>query len=307
MKPAAIVAAPNKPAGRGQKLTSPPVKILAEKHGIPVLQPEKLDESFRFQVSGFSPDVFVIASYGKILPQALLAIPSRGTINVHPSLLPRYRGPAPLQAAILSGDEITGVTLMLTDEKMDHGPILAKREWQIQNSQITYLELHNILAELGGELLVEILPKWVVGEITPREQDHENATYTKLFTKEDGHIDWNKSAEEIDRTVRALNPWPGTWSFLVPGTIREKIFGRLPSEYSEGNLPIPNILKRVKILSGYPTDEHYPAVPGTLFKTKSGQLATCTGNGTYVIEKLQIEGKKVTGDILSWADNCRLN
>ncbi len=275
MAPVAVVTALDKPAGRGKKLARSPVKEISDQLRILVLQPQKLtDEQFLQQLYNFKPDVFVIASYGKILPHALLEIPPHGTINVHPSLLPVYRGPSPIQTAILNGDKETGVTLILTDAKMDHGKLITSSKFKIQSSKITYIELHNILAELGGDLLVQTLPKWVAGKITPREQDHDKATFTKLFTKEDGHIDWSKSAVEIDRMVRALNPWPGTWSFL---------------QYAEVRLPHS---KRMKILEGYPSNKPAFSPPGTLFKTKSGLLGAATGDGVYLIEKLQMEGKR---------------
>ena len=243
------------------------------------MQPEKLkDEEFLNRLRDYHADVFVIASYGKILPQALLDIPLHGTINVHPSLLPRYRGPSPIQSVILNGDKKTGVTLMLTDEKMDHGSILAQQEWESPISNIKFPTLYNELASLGGAMLVETLPKWIAREITPKEQSHEQATFTKLFIKEDGHIDWSKSALEIDRMVRALNPWPGTWSL---SEAKPPTFGGFASES-----------KRVKILAGYPSDEAALGPPGTLFETKSGQLGAASGDGTYVITKLQVEGKK---------------
>lgn len=277
MPPIAVVTTLDKPAGRGQKITSPPIKELANTYHISVLQPEKLkDDAFLDTLRNYKADMFVIAAYGKILPQALLDIPPKGTINIHPSLLPRHRGPSPIQNAILMGDDTTGVTLMLTDKEMDHGPIIATCSWHITDSNITYTQLHNKLAELGGDLLVKTLPKWITGEITSQEQNHAQATYTKLITKEDGHIDWTKSAKEIDCMVRALNPWPGTWSYLsvIPGQARN------------------DKLKRIKILQGYPSTEPATEPPGTLIKTKSGALAACTGECLYVIKKLQLEGEK---------------
>jgi methionyl-tRNA formyltransferase len=296
IKPVAVVTAPDKPAGRGHKLTSPPIKTLTDTYGIPILQPQKFDEHFMLQISNYKPDIFVVASYGKILPKLLLEIPPKGTINVHPSLLPMYRGPAPIQATILHGDTITGVTLMLTDEKMDHGPIIANSTYTIARNQ-TYAELHDTLAKSAGELLVDILPKWVAGAIIPQEQNHKNATYTKLFTKEDGHINWSKTAEEIDRLVRALNPWPGTWSYLKT----TEYFGSPTSEISISEVGLPKYRKkgkekrekRVKILMGHPTMEHSTAPPGTIVKTKNGQLAVCTGDMLYNVRVVQVEGKQL--------------
>ena len=288
MPPVAVVTAPDKPAGRGHHLQSPPVKKLADARHIPVLQPEKLkDELFLETLRNYAANVFVIAAYGKILPQILLDIPPKGVINIHPSLLPRHRGPSPIQGAILAGDSATGVTLMLTDKEMDHGPILAQQELEFSISSFQFQKLHDELANLGGKMIVDTLPKWIMGKITPQEQDHEKATFTKLLTKENGHIDWKKPAEEIDRMVRALNPWPGTWNYM------KTVGSPTSADIAEVGLPT---VRRVKILAGHQTDEPSTALPGTLIKTKSGQLAACTVKNLYVIEKLQMEGKKPTSD-----------
>jgi len=158
-------------------------------------------------------DLIVVACYGKILPKEMLTIPKYGALNVHPSLLPKYRGPAPIPAAILNGEEETGVTIILMDEQVDHGPILASTKFEIRNSKPTTPELSKILWELGGDLLVEIIPKWIAGEIIPQEQNHAKATYTKKLTREDGRIDWSRPAEYIERQVRAFTPWPGAFTF----------------------------------------------------------------------------------------------
>lgn len=292
MPPVVVITAPDKPAGRGQLLTSPSVKKYADAHHIPVLQPKKLkDEQFLKTLQEYKADVFVIAAYGKILPAALLDLPPKGTINVHPSLLPRHRGPSPIQGALLAGDSTTGVTLMLTDTEMDHGPIISSAQFQIPDSHITYMQLHDILASLGGTLLVKTLPKWIAGEIQAQEQDHQKATYTKLLTKEDGHIDWTKSAENIDRMVRALNPWPGTWNYVKTSSE----FGSSASAtvYSEAELPN----KRIKILAGHPTNEPSTTSSGTLVKTKNGRTAVCTKDALYEINTVQMEGKKPASDI----------
>lgn len=270
LKPIAVVTSPARPAGRGRVITDPILALYAREHTIPLLQPENTkDIIFLDGIRALKPDVCAIASYGHILPKELLSIPPHGFINVHPSLLPIHRGPSPIQTTILQGDTKTGVTLMLTDEKMDHGPILAQQKLEYMNSRPTYQELHDALAELGGTLLAHTLPAWVAGNITPKEQNHTQATYTKLFTKEDGHIDWTKPALEIGRMVRALNPWPGTWS----------MFGSPTSDS-----------KRVKILSGYALDEKINLVPGTITKTENGGLAVATGEGLFALEMLQEEG-----------------
>lgn len=288
IKPVAVVTTPDKPKGRGKKLASSPVTLLAEKHAIPILQPAKLDSRFEAEVISYKPAISIIASYGKIIPKTILDIPTHGTINVHPSLLPKYRGPSPIQTAILNGDKTTGVTLMLTDEKMDHGPILAMRELETPSSKMTYTELHNALAQLGAELLIEALQKWINGEITPRKQDHAKATFTKLLTKENGRIDWSKTAEEIERQVRAFEVWPGS-------------FG----EWRRGNETM-----RLKIIAGHVIEVGFRSGderPGHLFSTlsargaKSGEvtkiatneLAVQTKSGLFVVDRVQPEGRRI--------------
>ncbi len=173
-----------------------------------------------------NPEICIVAAYGKIIPKEYLEIPKYGFLNIHPSLLPKYRGASPIQTSILNGERETGVTIILMDEKIDHGPILASRGFSILNFAYSaeaasaakagqfsnYKNLEKELAELGAELLIDILPKWIKGEIKPREQNHDETTYTKKFSWLDGKIDWQKSADEIDRQIRALNPEPGTWT-----------------------------------------------------------------------------------------------
>lgn len=211
IKPVLVVTTPDKPAGRKQQLTPPPAKVLSEKLELKVIQPEQFAQDTRYKIQDTNPDLIVLASYGNIVPKEILDIPNHGAINVHPSLLPKYRGASPVQSAILAGETETGVSIMLMDEQVDHGPILAQETTPIH--QETYEELHNKLAELGADLLVETIPKWVAGEITPKEQDHSQATFTKRFSREDGRIDWNQKPEYIDRQIRAFTPWPGAYTF----------------------------------------------------------------------------------------------
>lgn len=210
---AAVVANPDEPSGRRGTITPMPVKALATKSGISVLQPEKLDSGFMLQVSGLTPDLFVVAAYGKIIPKEILEIPKFGSLNIHPSLLPRWRGASPVQYAILNGDAETGVTIMLMDEKMDHGPILTNSEFRMQNAKLTAPELSEILSKMGAELIVETIPGLVSGGIKPIPQDEAEATYSKILKKEDGKVDWLKTAEELDRQIRAFVPWPGSFTF----------------------------------------------------------------------------------------------
>lgn len=211
--PAAVICNPDKPVGRKKIITPPPVKIIAQKYNIPVLQPETLSAStFYFLHSTFS--FFVVAAYAKIIPKEILKIPRLGKIGIHPSLLPKHRGASPIQTAILEGDESTGTTLFLIDEKVDHGPILESRKWKIENSD-TYEILHDKLAELAGDLLIETLPKFLADEIKPQIQNEAEATYTKKFTTGDAFVDINKDDHAyIERKIRALNPEPGVWTYI---------------------------------------------------------------------------------------------
>ena len=166
------------------------------------------------KVKKLKPDLIIIASYGKIIPKKVLEIPKYGCLNIHPSLLPKYRGPSPIQTTILNGNKETGVTIMLIDEKIDHGPILAQQKWEIPNSRITYPELSQKLAQLGVKLLIQTIPKWIKGEIKTKPQDESKATYTKILKREDGKINWSKPDQEIEKQIRAFNPWPGTFTFI---------------------------------------------------------------------------------------------
>jgi len=227
MPPVAVVTSPDRLAGRGKKLRVSPVKEFCSsgnlaatattwKPGFQVVQPEKLGAKFIDQLKNLKPEFGVVASYGKILPKALIDIFPNGILNIHPSLLPKYRGASPIQAQILNGEKETGVSIILLDEKTDHGPIVAKREFSIFNFQfsITYTQLHDALAKLGAELLIETIPKWMNGEITPHPQDDSRATFTKLIKKESGKIDWSKNAEEIEKMVRAYDPWPSVFTIV---------------------------------------------------------------------------------------------
>ncbi|PIR69845.1 MAG: methionyl-tRNA formyltransferase [Candidatus Niyogibacteria bacterium CG10_big_fil_rev_8_21_14_0_10_46_36] len=265
MAPLLIVSTPDKPKGRKLQLSPSPVRVWAEEHSIPVITPSTLkDRDAVHAIQEKHADVFVVASYGKIIPKEILNIPPKGTINIHPSLLPLLRGPSPIQTAILKNAE-TGATLMLTDEEVDHGPILAQQALEAKN--LSYPKLEQALAELGARMLADLLPAWVAGEITPKEQDHEKATYTKKIKKEDGHIDWKKSGAAIEREVRALNPWPGTYTF------------------TDGKTRL--IITKAHIEN---TSEKHP--PGTVIKTKNGDFAIAASDTMLVIDSIKPEGKQ---------------
>jgi len=277
-KPILVISPPDKPKGRKQILTSPPVKIVAQNYNIPVAQPEKVS-SIKNQLASIKPDLIIIAEYGQIIPQDILNIPKYGCLNVHPSLLPKYRGPSPIQYTILNGDKKTGVTIILVDEEMDHGPILAQRELELSSvnyqSSITYPELNKKLADLGADLLIETIPGWINNEIKAVPQEHSKASYTKILKKEDGKIDWSKTAEEIERKIRAFNPWPGSFT----------------------TAEIKNKPKTIKILKAdilKQTEVGPFGKVGKVFLAPDDKIAVQTKKDYLIIEKLQLEGKKET-------------
>ena len=207
-------------------------------------------------------DIFVIASYGKILPEKFLSLPEHGTLNVHPSLLPKYRGPSPIQGALLAGETETGVTIMLTDDKMDHGPILAQEKYTINSSE-NYPILRDSLAELGAKLLISVLERLINGNVRKTEQDHEQATFTKLIKKVDGRIDWNADADTIVNLIRAYNPWPAGLTTFAG--------------------------KNIKLLSARISSTTLPA--GEL-KLDGEELIVGCGSNSIVVEEIQPESKR---------------
>ncbi|MBI2120041.1 MAG: methionyl-tRNA formyltransferase [Parcubacteria group bacterium] len=209
--PSLVVTAPDKPRGRKLVITPPEVKVWSQKRNIPVLQQGKLDIS-KFKIQNSKFDVFVVVAYGKILPKAILALPKYGVLNVHPSLLPRLRGASPIQSAIL-GEDKTGVTIMLLDEEMDHGPIVAQKEYAFDELPPKASVLEKDLAKLGGEMLAETLPKYVAGETKPTPQDHHAATYTKKIQKEDGLLDLSDDPIKNIRKIKAFDVWPRAYFF----------------------------------------------------------------------------------------------
>jgi methionyl-tRNA formyltransferase len=208
---AAVVCQPDRPAGRGQKLTPPPVKLAALARGLLVLQPTKLrSEETMATLRAHAAELIVVAAYGRILPAALLGLPPRGCINVHASLLPRYRGAAPIQWAILNGDAATGVTIMEMDEGMDTGAMLLQKATDIRPGE-TYGELQDRLALLGAEALVEALDAMARGVLVATPQDEALAVAAPKIDKEQGRVEWSRAAREIERRVRAFNPWPSAY------------------------------------------------------------------------------------------------
>jgi methionyl-tRNA formyltransferase len=236
--PTVIITTPDQPAGRKLLLTPPPVKTWAEHRGITVLQPENLrDPELAQHLKSANFALFIVAAYGKIIPPTILELPASGTLNIHPSLLPHYRGPSPLQSAILQGDQETGVSIMKLDEQMDHGPIL--RQESLPLSAISFEELRDKLAKLGAELLIKTISEYVAGKLTPHEQEHANATYTKKFTKADAEIKLREAPELNYRKILALNPNPGTWFVDETGTRLKVLSAHLENDELKFDRVIP--------------------------------------------------------------------
>lgn len=274
--PILAITAPDKPKGRGLEKQASEAKRMAIKHGLNVAQPQKLKEiSFLEQIKVLEPDLFIVASYGKIIPEEILQIPKLGCLNVHPSLLPCYRGASPIQTTILNGEKETGVTIILMDKEMDHGPILASSKFTITNSKITFKELEEKLIEESSELLVKTLPQWTKGRIQPTTQNHSQATFCKIIKKEDAQINFNEPAAVIERKIRAFNPWPGAY-FEIKG-------------------------KKFKILEAAAlTDEATKGKnPGDIFCLDK-KLAVQCGHGILIIEKIQPESKNPIDGYAFW-------
>jgi methionyl-tRNA formyltransferase len=262
----AVVTQPDRPAGRGRKLAASPVKEKSLARGLEVLQPPTLRDPAAVQeLADRQPDVMVVASFGQILEPAVLDLAPHGCLNLHGSLLPRYRGAAPIPAAILAGDEVTGVTLMRMDEGLDTGPIIAQARCTIGPHDTT-ASLTTRLAELSAELLVETLPGWLAGTIPARPQDDSSATYCEQLRKEDGRLDWSRAAAYLDRQVRACDPWPGTFTTW------------------QG--------QRLKVLSARPlAGWSAGGEPGLVVDLEPG-VGVVTGAGVLELLEVQLAGKK---------------
>ena len=270
------VTPPDRPRGRGRQPDSPPVKAAAEALGIPVLQPANLrGESIQAQLAELSPDVIVVAAYGRFLPTLVLELPPHGCLNLHPSLLPRHRGPSPVATAILEGDESTGVSLMLLDEDMDTGPVIAATEVEM-TGQETAGELTDALFELGGALLEENLAAWVDGRLRATPQDAAMATVTRKLERADGLVDWSDSAEVIARKCRAFDPWPGLYTQWQGRTIKLL-------EVAHRERPHPNP----------PPEGEGTIAPGRVVADgRHSGIFVATGRGMLTINRLQLEGRR---------------
>jgi len=276
-KPVLIVTAPDKPIGRKQILTPPPIKVLAEKYEIQVLQPEKLSMIIE-QLSSLNPDLIIVAAYGKILPKEILDIPKKGCLNIHPSLLPKWRGPSPIQYAILNGDKKTGVTIILMDEKTDHGSIVNQRTLEIEENE-TSTALYDKLANLGAGLLMETIPKWQKGMLKVRAQDETKATFTKILTREDGRIIWKKTADDLLKQIKAFDYWPGSFFF----------WKKRNDQMARIKISKARFFKSIGGIS-YPIGKTL-VVPQNEIGVQCGKAFLDGGGDFLVIERLQMEGK----------------
>jgi methionyl-tRNA formyltransferase len=260
-----VVCQPDKPAGRGQQLTAPPVKRAALRAGLAVFQPEKLRAPETVEtLASWAPDLIVVAAYGKILPKMILDLPPLGCINVHASLLPKYRGAAPIQWAILRGEERTGITIMCMNERMDAGDILLQQEIEI-GPQETSGELQARLADVGARVLMETIARLHAGTLMPRPQQEDQITLAPMINKEDGRIDWTQPAVHIARLVRAFNPWPSAFTSLGG--------------------------KQLKIHRAHAEASRSAELAGTVLRAEK-EISVATGEGTLVLDEVQLEGRK---------------
>ena len=273
-----VYTQPDRRSGRGRRLTTPPVKQAAIVRGLPVFQPASLrrDAESRQHLASLKPDLIVVVAYGLFLPADTLDVPSLGALNIHPSLLPKHRGPSPVATAILDGDTTTGVTLMQLDEGMDSGPIIAQRETEIGSDETTSV-LTARLFEMGASLLIDVLPQLRDGEIAATKQDDDNATITRLLKREDGSVDWTRPADNIARQVRAYDPWPGTFTNWN---------GR-----------------QLKVIQASSIDSSVGSVPGTVLELPSG-IGVATGDGALLLNRVQVEGRQAL-DITDFARGYR--
>lgn len=269
----AVVTQPDRPQGRGQKLAPSPVKVRAVKMGLPVLQPERLrDPEWADRLRAFDPDAAVVVAFGQILPKAVLDVPKRGSLNLHASLLPRYRGAAPIAWALIRGETETGLTTFLMDEGMDTGPILLQERVLI-NPEETAGELADRLSRLGADLIRQTLAR--LDTLTPIPQRHEAATFAPRLKKEYGLLDWNEPARSLVNRIRGCNPWPGGTAQSPPG--------------------------RLFIWRASALDERAVEAPGMLVRSREGTLAIATGEGLLLPREIQPENRRA----MSWEEFLR--
>ncbi len=266
---AAVVTQPDRPAGRGRRLEQSPVKQEAARAGVEVVQPVSVRRPrFAAWLQRLAPDLLLVAAYGKILPPAVLAVPPRGALNVHASLLPRHRGASPVSAALLAGDTITGVSLMLMNEAMDAGPVLATAAEPVAPDDTTET-LTTRLSSLGATLLVNTLPQWLAGTVTAQPQDSGQATYCRPLRRDDGRLLWDESAVYLARQVRAMIPWPGAYTYWAGQQL--KVWAATALAADAGGAP--------------------PPVPGTVVEHGDGPVVVC-GEGLLALNQVQLAGRR---------------
>jgi len=271
-KPTTVVCPYDKPVGRKQELKACETKQIAKTNKLAILELDTLKEKNNIiAIKNLKSDLIIVADTNFILPEAILELPKYGCLNVHPSLLPKYRGPSPLQAAIFWGQEETGVSIIKMDEKIDHGPIIAKETAPITSDE-TFESLRDKLAELGAKVLIRAVSNWTAGKSNPLVQNDDNAIYTKKFRKEDGEIDWKSPAENIDRMIRAYNPWPGTFT----------LFSRKQQ---------PTRLKIIKAKVIDPTSKSFHE--GRLIELDDKTPAILCSKGKLLLKEVQVEGKTI--------------
>lgn len=277
---AGVYTPPDRPAGRGRRSQASPVKEFALEHDLPVYQPASLrSAAAQAELATLAPDAIIVAAYGKLLPTPVLELPPLGCLNIHPSLLPRHRGPSPVATAILEGDQVTGVTLMLLNEGMDTGPLIAQTEYPLNGTE-TAEGLTTTLFEIGGTLLQASLPRWQTGELKATPQDDSLATVTRKLERADGLADWALTAEELERRARAFTPWPGLFTNWDGSGVK---------------------LVEVSVFSTDATDKN----PGEVVETgdPATPAAVATGQGLLGLKTIQLEGKRAVaiGDFLRGA------
>ena len=261
-----VVCQPDKPAGRRLDLHAPPVKDCAHAHAVPVFQPPKIRTPEALEhLRGWRPDLIVVAAYGKIIPKTMLDLPPCGCINIHASLLPKYRGAAPMQWAIAQGETHSGITIMQVSEELDAGDILLQKSVALRPDE-TGGSLHDTLAALGAQALLEALTLFKQDKLVATPQDQAAVTYAPLLKKEDGEIDWTRSAVSLERRIRAFHPWPSSYTWL-------------------GN-------KRLKILAAHLSTAEATVAPGTILNRQDKALSVATGQGSLTLDRVQLEGKK---------------
>lgn len=283
---------PDRPSGRGKKLTPPPVKVAAQKAGIPVFQPPRCrGPEVVAQLKELAPDVIVVAAYGQILRSDVLDLPPHGCLNIHASLLPQYRGAAPINWAIVNGEKETGITIMQMDEGLDTGPMLLKKKTPIEPLD-TAQDLHDRLSEMGAELIVDVMRLIHLDSLNPVAQDDDQSSYAPMLSKSDGTIDFQKSARQVADHIRGFNPWPGAFAFL------RRLNGSESKERVKFHLATPLDANQAKEFQG--------ATPGTVLRAdrSAGELWIACGEGVLQCLKLQAPGRRAmeTIDFLNGYD-----